>query len=294
VQPETPKPAKAKKNVAVETPAKPEPAAPEAAESRPPAKPARRGWFGRRTQPADVEPATQAAVPAKEKASPESVPAQPDNPKPARAKRKAASIKADKAEAAASRPAESDAARAPVAPVAAAESQASDKAARDGWSGLRSEPAKSDDAATSEETAKSLVFPGRPVEKPAASPGLPRDPLLAKVAAVKLPALKLVGDPGDETTPVESAPAPASSASADAPASGSARPTASLASKLTAAGSFDAAADEPDATEEPDAASPDAEDDDPGPLTQTILESRARPEEKPGRGPSRAFPWLRR
>jgi hypothetical protein len=288
-QPETPKPVKAKKNVAVETPAKPEPSAPEAAaESRPPAKPARRGWFGRRTQPADVEPATQVV------ASPEPVPAQPDNPKPARAKRKAASVKADKTEAVAPRLAESDAATMPAAPAPAAESPASDKAARDGWSGSRSEPAKSADAAKTEETAKSLVFSGRPVEKPAASPGLPRDPLLAKVAAVKLPALKLVGDPGDETTPVESAAAPAPSAPADAPAPGPVRPAASLASKLTAAGSFDAAADEPDNTEEPDATTPDGEDDDPGPLTQTILESRARPEEKPGRGPSRAFPWLRR
>jgi hypothetical protein len=288
-QPETPKPAKAKKNAAVETPAKPEPSAPEAAaESRPPAKPARRGWFGRRTQPADVEPATQVV------ASPEPVPAQPDNPKPARAKRKAASVKADKTEAVAPRLAESDAATMPAAPAPAAESQASDKAGRDDWLGSRSEPAKSDDAAKSEETAKSLVFSGRPVEKPAASPGLPRDPLLAKVAAVKLPALKLVGDPEDETTPVESAAAPALSVPADAPAPSPARPAASLASKLTAAGSFDAAADEPDNTEEPDATTPDGEDDDPGPLTQTILESRARPEEKPGRGPSRAFPWLRR
>lgn len=64
---------------------------------------------------------------------------------------------------------------------------------------------------------------------------------------------------------------------------------ASLAAKLTDIAPDDAG-DDQEMPAEPEA--DDAEDDDPGPLTRSILESRAKSDIKPGH--NRAFPWLRR
>jgi hypothetical protein len=74
------------------------------------------------------------------------------------------------------------------------------------------------------------------------------------------------------------------------------QPKASLSAKLTGAWAIDAEADEFDNHDDNEAAAQETDDDDPGPLTRSILESRAasRQEEKPRKTHSRAFPWLRR
>jgi hypothetical protein len=135
-----------------------------------------------------------------------------------------------------------------------------------------------------------------PMAKPAAGAAAAQKTLADVTAAPEapaLPALKLVGDRNEEDSPA--LPAPDSPPPAKSPASQpAALPKMTLSSKLTAAESFDGGPDEPDTAEEPGTSAPGAEDDDPGPLTQTILESRARREEKPDRGQARAFPWLRR
>jgi hypothetical protein len=132
----------------------------------------------------------------------------------------------------------------------------------------------------------------------ASDSGLPGKPA-HRAEKIALPPLKLKGEsdaPAFEefAETAETTETAESTEDAVVPDSIAARPRASLSSKLTAAEVFDAAADEPDNADEPEPAAPEAEDDDPGPLTQTILESRARQDEKPGRSQARAFPWLRR
>ena len=79
-----------------------------------------------------------------------------------------------------------------------------------------------------------------------------------------------------------------------APSPGRGNPgKASLAAKLTALAPVDLAGEEPDNGD--DAKLAQAEDDDSGELTRSILESRAQAPEQLGRASSsRAFPWLRR
>jgi hypothetical protein len=68
-----------------------------------------------------------------------------------------------------------------------------------------------------------------------------------------------------------------------------------LTAKLTGADdAITSSAEENGAAEEPELILTDGEDDDPGELTRSILESRARQAEKPDRSQNRAFPWLRR
>jgi hypothetical protein len=66
----------------------------------------------------------------------------------------------------------------------------------------------------------------------------------------------------------------------------------SLTAKLTDVAPVDLAREEPDNADDPELAL--AEDDDPGELTRSILESRAQGPERSGRASSRAFPRLRR
>jgi hypothetical protein len=79
------------------------------------------------------------------------------------------------------------------------------------------------------------------------------------------------------------------------PAKQGAPAKASLSAKLTDATAIDPGDEEIDNQEEAEIAAQETEDDDPGPLTRGILESRAaQREEKPAKSHSSAFPWLRR
>ena len=79
------------------------------------------------------------------------------------------------------------------------------------------------------------------------------------------------------------------------PAKPTAPAKASLSAKLTDATAIDPGEEEFDNHEEAEIAAQETEDDDPGPLTRGILESRAaQREEKPVKSHSSPFPWLRR
>jgi hypothetical protein len=126
------------------------------------------------------------------------------------------------------------------------------------------------------------------------SPAPARKEATAQGDAFKLPPLKLIGDAetgGGASEPPAAAKTPEPTPSAAKPAPGAGRKLSSLSAKLTAAATHPDS-DDPEPAAEPDTAG--GEDDDPGPLTQTILQSRDRESEEPGRGFSRAFPWLRR
>jgi hypothetical protein len=89
--------------------------------------------------------------------------------------------------------------------------------------------------------------------------------------------------------------APAFASPAGTPPTAAAPAKLALASRLPGAAAGEPPADESDPADEPELLLAEPEDDDPGELTRSILESRARAQEKPEDRPqNRAFPWLRR
>ena len=109
-------------------------------------------------------------------------------------------------------------------------------------------------------------------------------------AAPALKPLRLVEAPA-AAAPLKPLDAPAPSAE-PAPPSGP-RARSSLAAKLTGIADADLPEDA-ETAREPESLHSGPEDDDPGELTRSILESRTREADKPGRIAPRAFPWLRR
>jgi hypothetical protein len=246
-------------------------------------KPAKRGWFGGRKQP------KAAAVPV-------APPANGVEPKLAETQKAAVETKTDTAK--------------PAAAVA-------EKPAKRGWFGRR-KPAKVV-AAPVAPPSPPAAKDGSPAQQPAgASSDAPRKPArrgwfgkrrqpkppTTAIPAVSAPQTSIATPAPEAAVQIEApavpAPAPAAIAALEpakpepAPEPSQARavkPRASLSAKLNAVEGIDPTADEPDDLE---LTAQDTEPDDSGPLTQTILKSRDRQDEKPGGSTSRAFPWLRR
>jgi hypothetical protein len=186
-------------------------------------------------------------------------------------------------------------------PVASGGAASAKAAKRGGWFGSRrSGTAKAEDKARTDQPAIVKLSIGVPSDNAAPARHVPDSPQVSSTlaadngTAAPSPTHTEVATTTIAGQQIAEAAAPTSAMQQQAEADP--QPKASLSAKLTGAGAIDAEADEFDNHDDTEAAAQETDDDDPGPLTRSILESRAasRQEEKPRKTHSRAFPWLRR